>query len=326
MTRASCPSSRYTCAVLSDKVFVGMRGGLSYYDRENLCLMSYKKMPEVFHGCTQENFPLIFESEADLKVGMTLFAVCAHKHVDNLQFLTFELMTNHVHIVVAGRHDDILDFFNEFKKILGRKLNKNLDELNLSLHPVVDLENLRNVIAYANRNGAVVDEDVCPYTYPWGANRFYFNEEAKLRYQSSRKKMRSCEIRSVTQSRQYDDLKDVYEVDGYASPMSFCAISLGEQLFRSARHYFSKVSRHIEGYDEIAKMIGESIYYTDDDLFQIVCTLSKKNYQCNTPAQLPYKAKIEIAKIIRSEYNASNKQIQRMLKIDQSVLTALFGK
>ena len=137
--------------------------------------------------------------------------------------------------------------------------------------------------------------------------------------------MKSCDIRTVTQSRQYDDLKDVYEVDGYASPMSFCAISLGEDLFRSARHYFSKVSRHIESYDQIAKMIGESIYYTDDDLFQVVCTLSKKKYDCKIPTLLPQAAKVEIAKIIRSEYNANNKQIQRMLKIDQSVLLALFG-
>lgn len=284
------------------------------------------KIGSVFHGCTHENFPLIFESKDDFKVGMTLFAVCAHRHAGNLKFLTFELMTNHVHIVVVGYSDDIHDFFNEFKKVLGRKLNKNLDELNLTLHPVKDLENLRNVIAYANRNGAVVDENVCPYTYPWGANRFYFNEEAKLRYQSSGRKMKSCEIRILTQSRQYDDLKDVYEVDGYASPMSFCAISLGEELFRSARHYFSKVSRHIESYDQIAKLIGESVYYTDDDLFQVVCTLSKKNYDCRTPAQLPHQAKVEIAKIIRLEYNASNKQIQRMLKIDPSVLLALFGK
>ena len=303
-----------------------MRGGLSYYDRENLCLESYLKLQRVFHGCTPENFPLIFESQDDFEVGMTVFAVCGHRHAGKLKFLTFELMTNHVHIVVAGNPDDIHDFFNEFKNILERKLNKNLDGLNLTLHLVKDLENLRNVIAYANRNGSVVDENVCPHTYPWGANRFYFNEEAKQRYHSSGRKMTSCKIRAVTRSRQYDDLKDVYEVDGYASPLSFCAISEGEELFRNARHYFSKVSRHIESYDEIAKMIGESIYYTDDDLFQIVCTLSKKNYDCNTPAQLPYKAKIEIAKIIRSEYNASNKQIQRMLKIDQSVLTALFGK
>ena len=164
---------------LSDKVIVDMKGGMSFYDRENLCLMSYRKLQGVYHGCTQENFPLIFESKADFTLGMSLFAICAHRYPD-LQFLTFELMTNHVHIVVAGSSDEILDFFNEFKKVLERKLNKNLDELNLTLHPVTDLENLRNVIAYANRNGSVVNEDVCPYTYPWGANRFYFNEEAKL--------------------------------------------------------------------------------------------------------------------------------------------------
>ena len=96
-------------------------------------------------------------------------------------------------------------------------------------------------------------------------------------------------------------------------------------LFRDARHYFTKISKHIESYDEIAKMIGEQIYYTDDDLFSIVCSLASKKYDCKVPSQLQKNEKMELAIILHREYNAGIKQIQRMLKIDAAILSAFFG-
>lgn len=302
-----------------------MKGKLSFRERESLCLSYYSQSGPVYHACTSENYPLVFRSDSDFKIGMDLFAVCAFRN-RQLRILAFELMTNHIHIVIIGLAEDIERFFSEYKKLLARALGVSLEGFCLKLHQISDLENLRNVIAYVNRNGAMVDEDVTVYSYQWGTNRFYFNDEAKLRFKVSARQLKSCDIREITHSRKYDEVKDVMAVDGYASPLSFCYISLGEDMFRSARHYFTKVSRHVESYEQIAKLIGESVYYTDDDLFQIVCSLSRNSYGCNSPTLLPHKEKVELAKTLRTEYNANNKQIQRMLKLDQSVLTALFGK
>ena len=302
-----------------------MKGKLSFRERESLCLSCYSQAGAVYHACTSENYPLVFRSDSDFKIGMDLFAVCSLRN-RQLRILAFELMTNHIHIVIIGLAEDIERFFSEYKKLLARALGVSLDGFCLKLHQISDLENLRNVIAYVNRNGAMVDEDVTVYSYQWGTNRFYFNDEAKLRFNVSARQLKSCDIREITHSRKYDEVKDVMAVDGYASPLSFCDISLGEDMFRSARHYFTKVSRHVESYEQIAKLIGESVYYTDDDLFQIVCSLSRNRYGCNSPTLLPHKEKVELAKTLRTEYNANNKQIQRMLKLDQSVLTALFGK
>ena len=81
----------------------------------------------------------------------------------------------------------------------------------------------------------------------------------------------------------------------------------------------------MKSYDEIAKMIGEQIYYTDDDLYSIVCSWAAKKYDCKVPAQLQKDQKLEIARMLRWEYNADIKKIGRLLKIDMAVLTALFG-
>lgn len=170
-----------------------------------------------------------------------------------------------------------------------------------------------------------MNENHSPYSYPWGANRFYFNPESVARHQSPEKFLRIKECRTITHSRKYDGIGPIPLVDGYASPLHFCDISTGERAFRDARHYFYKISKNIESYEEIARMIGENIFYTDNDIFQLVCSMSLNEYNCRSPHLLPRDGKIKLAKILYYDYNATMKQIQRMLKIDQMTLKSLFG-
>lgn len=297
-----------------------------FYDRENLCQYYFDKLGCIYHLCTPENHPLIFRCDDEFKIGMNLLGIATKAH-PRVRIMTFELMSNHIHQITIGRREDIESFFTSLKRLISRCLPEaELSGFNMHLHEIKTLENLRNAIAYTNRNGSIIDPDVCPYTYQWGANRYYFNPEAKARYEGLKRKATTRQIREFSQSRKYDEIKDLYIVDGYISPMSFCAIDEGESLFRDARHYFTKVSRHIESYDEIARMIGEQIYYTDDDLFSVACTIAAKQYDCKIPSQLPRNQKIELAKVLHTQYNARTKQLQRMLKIEQDILTALFGK
>lgn len=300
-----------------------------FYDREVLCQRHFEKLGKVYHLCTPENHPIIFRDTEEFARGMSLLAF-AQRAVRKVNIITFELMNNHLHIIAAGFVPDIESLFESYVTLLRRCLYLNGDTLDLSgfqmhLHEITSLENLRNAIAYANRNGAVVDRNVCPYTYPWGANKYYFNPEAKARYEFQKRKSTLRDRREVTRSHKYDSVENLFLLDGYVSPMSFCQISDGEHIFRDARHYFTKVSRHIESYDEIARMIGEQIYYTDDDLFSIACTLSFQKFNCRIPSQLKGHDKIELAKILNRDYNAGVKQLQRMLKIEQSLLISIFG-
>ena len=86
-------------------------------------------------------------------------------------------------------------------------------------------------------------------------------------------------------------------------------------MFRDARHYFTKVSRHIESYDEIAKLIGEQIYYTDDDLFSIACALSLQKFNCRIPSQLSGKEKINLATQATSFGNKKSIIVPKITKV-----------
>ena len=317
------------CGKPYDTKAIEMNNRANYYDIEKLCQHFFDKLGSVYHLCTPENHPIIFRNSEDFKRGMTLLGIAAIYH-KKVRFITFELMNNHIHIIIEGKEYDITEFFECFKRLLYKCLHTDgvrpdLNGFTMKLHQINNLENIRNAIAYANRNGSVVDRHVCPFTYPWGSNRYFFNTESKTRYEEQKSIMKMRQKREITQSRKYDKTEDLYLVDGYVCPLSFCHVEYGEHMFRDARHYFAKVSRHIESYDEIAKMIGEQIYYTDDDLFSIACTLSAKEYDCKTPSQLPKDDKIKLARHLIKEYNAGSKQIQRMLKIDAAIMTALFG-
>ena len=306
-----------------------MNTGLSFHEKESVCQKKFNDIRNIYHACTPENHPLILTTDQDFKTAMTLLGICVHKH-KLLRLLTFALMSNHLHLVVIGYEGDLMDMFEDFKKLLHKCILNDhtctqLINFNLSLHTVNDLDNLRNVIAYVNRNGSVINENYSPFSYPWGANRFYFNQEAASRHQTQKRQLRVLECRKISRSRKYDDVGNLFFVDDYISPMSFCYIELGEQLFRNARQYFFKISRNIESYEQIARLIGENLFYSDSDLFQIACTLSQKEFSCKTPHLLAREEKIKLAKTLHHEYNAGLKQIQRMLKIDQYTLKAIFG-
>ena len=73
-------------------------------------------------------------------------------------------------------------------------------------------------------------------------------------------------------------------------------------------------------------MIGENLFYTDNDMFQIACIISRKEHNCSSPHLLSRDGKIKLAKILHYDYNATLKQVQRMLKIDVMTLKSLFGE
>ncbi len=110
----------------------------------------------------------------------------------------------------------------------------------------------------------------------------------------------------------------------YFSPASFCDIALGESLFRDARHYFHKISRDVESYREVAALVGDSIYYTDDELVSLVYGICMKEYGNAKPTLLTIAEKQKLARRLHFDYNASNEQIGRILKIHLSVLESMF--
>lgn len=298
----------------------------TFYQKESFCEQAFFQLGTCFHLWTSENFEIIFRTTEDFKAGMTIFGICTLLFPD-IRILTFELMSNHIHIVAVGNKNRIVEMFQLYRHLLKRHFQDrtvNWKDFKENMRQLNSLDDVRNVIVYNNRNGYVVNDDYSPYSYPWGANSYYFNLWAKSCYNIAGKPISVKERRDLCHSHIPDDLDGLMGIDGYACPLSFCDIAAGEQLFRDASHYFYKIGKNIEQNKEIAKEIGEAIYYTDDELYSALRALSSKQYGTNNLSILAKEQKMDLAKTMHYDFNASLKQIQRFLKLPESLISNLF--
>jgi len=306
----------------------------SYFEKEERCRRVFewtlKKYGGVWHLCTPgEKQPVIFNDRKDFVYAMTLVAMCAND-CPGIRIITFVLMNNHVHFVICGTREQVLEFFALFKKRLCRYLSSNGLVVNLSAFdcgepiPIDNLESLRNQIAYTNRNNFVVDPDQTPFSYPFGANSYYFLPIAKERQQGKFGDLSILNKRKFVHSKQIDYPDTFTIVDGFFSPMNYCRLDIGEGVFRDARHYFHKLSKNIEAYRDIAAMLGDRVFYTDDELLDIIRQYCKEKYNVHKVHLLRWSEKMELARTLHFEYNADNAKIARLLKLPVETLDAMF--
>lgn len=306
----------------------------SYFEKKDRCERVFEwtiqRYGGVWHLCTPgEKQPIIFKNPEDYGFAMTLVAMCAYD-CPNVQVITFELMSNHVHFILCGSESDVMAFFTLFRKRLLRYLTTRYGPTDLSNFvcekpiPIETVESLRNQICYTNRNNYVVDPDQTPFSYPYGANSYYFMPGAK---RLNGKRFGGLTLRgkrSLIHARETDYPAEYVITDGYFSPMNYCRLDLGEAVFLDARHYFNKLAKDIESYREIAAIAGDSIYYTDDELFEVVKRICNDNYAGQRPKLLAKNEKIELARKLHYDYNADNAKISRLLKLPKTVVDQLF--
>lgn len=282
-------------------------------------------MGHVFNANTPEYNPAIFLTVEDYKAAMSILAFSV-KMFTGVRVYAFQLMSNHIHLVIGGDEDEIQEMFAFFVGRLDKYFEHvvDLSRFVLKLFPVGDLSYFRNAIAYVNRNGFVVNNEVTPFSYPWGSSRYFFHPMS-IRYDELAGKPIGVEVlRALMHTRKCDYLKNTRMVDGYVSPLEFCDVNAAQTVFRDAKHYFYAVSRKVETYAEVARSIGESVFYNDSDLYNAAVKLAKDHYGSFDLRTLPAEAKIDIARRLHYDYYAGDKQLQRLLGIDTLVLKGLF--
>lgn len=244
------------------------------YRREYECESVFHKMGTIFNANTPENHPVVFSTDEQFKAGMTILAVCA-KMYPEIKIYAFQLMSNHIHLVVGGDRQTIQEFFAYYVERLGRYFDNRMD----FFQPLVE--------RYVKLAGKAIG---------------------------------NASLRALMHTKASDKFYCLKIVDGFVSPLEFLDIETAESIFRDAKQYFYLISRKVESYSEVAKSIGEAIYYNDNDLYMAAMKISAENYNCRDPKILPAAEKIELARRLYFDYNASEKQLQRLISIDANLL------
>ena len=285
---------------------------------------------KVWHLCTPgESSGILFRTEEDYVYGMNMVGVSAAKFWGKVGIYTFQLMSNHMHFVVEGESVDIEKFFNDLKLRLRRyllKQNRGYDINNISHNtiPVKDENYLKNLIAYVNRNGYLVNKNMTVFSYPWGANRYFFFPLGEVESKTFLSRLASRTKMEIFHTRDIIFPECFYLTNGYISPYCYCKIREAEELYMHAHNYSSLVSRRVESFLDIAAEIGDTIAYSDEEMYVSIFHHIKKQFDKTNIQTLSKTEKLQVARHMHYEYNSSNKQISRILRMDIEALNSLF--
>lgn len=304
---------------------------LNFSEKERICENEFMLNGPYWHvytdGTKMQN---IFCSEDDFNLGMWMLAsvTCV---VKSCRLITFELMSNHLHLIISGQKDECVRLFEllaaKLKRILTRKgIIVNWNRFCAEILPIETLQALRNEIIYVNRNAYVAHDAYTPDSYPWGGGCAFFNAWLKDLEPVPLSRMKINIQRELLHTREVEGFSGLMISGMRAFIPSFCEIGLGERMFRDPRSYFNALTRNAEAFSQIAARLKDSVFLTDDELFSATTSHISKEHGVSKVSLLNPEQRIETARHLHFNYNATNQQIRRILKLDLSVIEELFPK
>ena len=302
---------------------------LSFSEKERICESIFIANGPYWHvytdGTMMQN---IFTSKEDFIIGMWCLAAARHL-CKSVRAITFELMSNHVHLILAGTKEDCIKVFDLFAARLKKafpKTQRAIDwsKFKMDILPIEDLQALRNEIIYVNRNAFVSNPAYTPDSYPWGGGCAYFCPWLKYLATRPLGELPVLTQRALLHTKKIEPFADLRIIDSMPFIPSFCDIQLGESMFRDARSYFNSLTRNAEAFGQIASRLKDTIFLTDEELYSVICSHISKEYSVKTTSQLNAQQKIDTARRMHFDYKATNQQLRRMLRMDLSILEELF--
>lgn len=129
---------------------------------------------------------LWFRGEIDFVTGMNYVAIQAAM-APEIIVLAFILMSNHVHFVLYGTHQEVEAFVNNFKGRFSHYLSQKYhmkeflrrNKLDIKEIPEAETESLERTIAYVQMNCVAASICLYPGQYSWGTGSTFFQAEWK---------------------------------------------------------------------------------------------------------------------------------------------------
>jgi REP element-mobilizing transposase RayT len=301
---------------------------MSFAEKERACEIAFGEFGPFWHVYTDGSIMIdFFSNDDEKKEGMIVLAVCAMLFRE-VELVTFELMNNHVHLIMRGSREGCLDFFDMFKRRLKRRFQRHdrvvdWDRFEAQILEIETLRALRNEIIYVNRNAYVANHNYTPFSYPWGGGWAYFSPVIDLLSVISVREMGARRVRELTHFRDVDEIVRLRFVGDVPYIPSFCRIDIGESLFQNARSYFYALSRNAEAYSQVASRLKDNVFLTDDEMFVVAARSAESDFSTRLRLLTPDQ-KIQLARKLHFDYNASNAQLRRILNLDLAVLNELF--
>lgn len=252
----------------------------------------YKTYPQGWYHFVTDKTVWLFHTQEEFVFGMNTIALCAL--LFPVRIVRFELMGNHIHIVLQGTGTACLKMFFYIRKRLG-------EDIDFQLFPIKDDEHLATVILYVDRNPYETDLNVLPGGYPWGTGGLGF----RMRPPGG--------VRAETLSKAYLhrilhsdlDIPGDFLIDtelGMIVPVSYVDTAFFERLFGTASFYLTRFVKALEAFLHMADECGDEITFSTAEVDALIEEQLRTNYDGNRFRFLKAWEKEKLVQTLANQY------------------------
>ena len=272
--------------------------------------------------------------ESDYVYEFNLIGICAW--ITGAIVLSFSLEDSHPHILLYGKHEQIITFLRTFeqaslKHICVTRGSRDGVTLECELCLIEDESYLRNVAAYTIVQPTKDGRPVMHYDYRWGTGSMYFrpeNHRSIWRMGKDGESLEAVPFGEMT-AREKKSLAGRYGIpddwlvcNGIILPENYVDVKLFEKIFlthncfrvftASGRSQLSVVQ------DTMAKIRGIGI---EDDVARKYCAdLALEKFGTKDIHRMRADRRLDLARALQTKYGISYRQLHNLLKIKEDEL------
>ena len=281
--------------------------------------LEYRKKPNGYYHLCTDGRPgvLLFHNDEEFARGMTAMALVSIKF--KVQIYVFELMPNHIHIVLSSTGSTCVDIF----VYLVRKISRQLvddgfpslpADYDFRLIDIDDIESFRHHYLYSVRNP--YEKGWCsPGSYPWGSDYLLFSGWGNLVKGERVGEISQRKLREITRSKV--EIPSHWEIhpDQGILPKNYIAIDKVKQLFPDVKQYMTQCIKDYESYVHVADSLGESINYTLEETGDLLQHLLREQYNHRSLYDLSAEEKCRLAVLMNEKYRVDPTMIAQKLRL-----------
>lgn len=269
---------------------------------------------------------LWFQDNADFKIGMNYVAILAASL--NIQILSFILMSNHVHFVLAGSRPDVVQFITEFKRRYSSYYRHKYGKQEFLRRNDVDIkeiflenEAVERAIAYVQMNS--VAANICAHAslYPWGTGSAFFNSNLPSGKRAG--EFSGNALMRLFHSKESVPGHFLILDSGYVDPMSYVPVRFVEQLFRTPTRMNYFLNNSSKARVRLEKNPTPS--FRDQNILASIPDLSYSLFRAKDYHELQETQLSELVKQMRFRFSADIGQLARVLELSYEEVTRLLN-
>ena len=285
---------------------------------------SFDSSDHFFHLCSEgTSSDVLFHDQKEFIEGMNILALAMLKK--QVDLLAFCLMDNHFHFIIYGNKGHACDFalyisqFYMTRRHLW-KVPKIIGPIQWGLHHIDNEDYLKRSITYVLRNPSLISKEELTLDYPWSSGILYFRGKKVMKMLTSCLKptnQKPYHLRKILKSQLPLPENWLITPSGYIWPGSYVNYQLVEQIFKNKRSFeYHMVSRQEE---ELAKMeiFQSRATVTDIELREHAKEISQELYGHENLLTLNLHKRITVAKKLMLTYHCSEKQLYKILHLEQ---------